>query len=153
MVASSSQARVAGGRLEGVQDLQACPQWPSAPWTQSPASAAHLVGFSPCDSNYPPDALGNSFFTHDHKRSCVTRVLQVSAWQKAKFTVLPAPGSPQLGAGALGGGGSRGSFPRKQGKRPFILRQGTALKAVREGLAGADTAQGTTFLSLSFLTH
>ena len=67
--------------------------------------------------------------------------------------VLPAPGSPRLGAGALGGGGSRGSSPGEQRERPFILRQGTALKAVREGLAGADTAQETTFLSLSFLTH
>ena len=77
----------------GMPDLQTCPQRARAPWTQSPASAAHLVGFSPCDSNYPPDALGNSFFTHDHERSCVTRVLQVSAWQKQS-----SRSSPHLGA-------------------------------------------------------
>lgn len=69
----------------------------------------------------------------------------------------PPPGSPQLGAGALGGGSSRGSFLGEQGKRPFMFSRGTALarkgKAVRGGLAGADTEQGATSLSLSFLIH
>lgn len=85
----------------------------------------------------------------------MTRILQVSARQKAKFTVVPTPGSPQLGAGALGGGGSQGSFLREQGKRPFMFSRGTVLarkgKAVREGLAGADSEQGAASLSLSFL--
>lgn len=42
-------------------------------------------------------------------------------------------------------------------KGPSCLFQNAAVawkgQAVREGLAGADTERGATFLSLSFLTH
>lgn len=87
VVALFCQVRVSGGQFRGSTGLPMLSAAATEPSTlqihrlrcfcliqksHKPACRAYLLGFSAGDGNDPPDALGNSFFTHNHKSSRVT---------------------------------------------------------------------------------